>query len=67
MVFNFADNSFSFDSVLLHGHEFSLTLFDMILFVFVDFLAENFLLAGIVTFFIGEVNFNILIFLKKDC
>ena len=48
------------DAVLRYGHEFSLTIFDMMVFCFVDLFAKYYLLAangqaGIVTFFIGEV------------
>ena len=42
--------------MLLYGHEFSLTVFDMMVFVFVDLFAQDFLLAGIVTYFVAEVN-----------
>jgi len=51
----YTDKHLSFSSVLLYGHEFSLTFFDLVLFIFVDVLAEDFLLAGIVTFIVGEV------------
>ena len=44
--------------MLLYGHEFSLTVFDMMIFIFVDLFAQDFLLAGIVTYFVGEVGFS---------
>ncbi len=57
----YTDSSHSFDSVLLYGHEFSLTVFDMVLFVFVDLIAQDFLLAGIITYFVAEVPFHTLL------
>ena len=44
----------SFDAVLLYGHEFALTVFDIAVFLFVDAFAEDFLLAGIVTYLTAE-------------
>ena len=54
-MYLFTGGIHSFDSVLLFGHELSLTIFDMMIFLFVDLFAEDFLLAGIITFFVGEV------------
>ena len=51
----YSDSGHSFDAVLLYGHEFALTMFDMMVFLFVDLFAEDFLLAGIITFVVGEV------------
>ena len=52
----FIDSGHSFDALLFYGHEFSLIIFDIMVFSFVDLFAEDFLLAGIVTFFVGKVN-----------
>ena len=52
----YKDSGHSFDALLFYGHEFSLIIFDIMLFSFVDLFAQDFLLAGIVTFFVGKVN-----------
>lgn len=49
----FRDNNHAFESVLLSGHEVSFVLFEILLFTFVDLLAENFVLAGFVTFVVS--------------
>ena len=54
-VISFLGAGNCYDAVLLYGHEFSLTIFDMMVFLFVDLFAEDYLLAGIVTFVVGEV------------
>ena len=51
----YSDNGHSFDSVLLYGNEFSLTMFDMMVFLFVDLFARDALLAGIITFAVAEL------------
>ena len=51
----YKDSGHSFDALLFYGHEFSLIIFDIMLFSFVDLFAQDFLLAGIVTFFVGKV------------
>eukprot|EP00094_Tigriopus_californicus_P012053 TCALIF_11646-PA protein Name:"Similar to Tmem67 Meckelin (Rattus norvegicus)" AED:0.11 eAED:0.11 QI:708/0.75/0.55/1/1/1/9/0/735 len=51
----YADSGHSFDAVLFYGNEFSLLTFDMMVFIFVDLFAEDFVLAGVVTFFAAEV------------
>ncbi|XP_059083812.1 meckelin-like [Tigriopus californicus] len=50
----YADSGHSFDAVLFYGNEFSLLTFDMMVFIFVDLFAEDFVLAGVVTFFAAE-------------
>ena len=50
-----SDGTHSYSSVLFYGHELSLTIFDLMVFLFVDLFAEDYLLAGIVTFLVGEV------------
>merc|ERR1712013_301232 len=49
----YQDNGHSFDAVLLYGHEFSLTIFEVLVFCFVDLLATDFLLAAIVTYVVS--------------
>lgn len=41
--------------MLLYGHEFALTMFDLMVFLFVDLFAQDFLLAGTITFLVGEL------------
>ena len=57
----FIDSGHSFDALLFYGHEFSLIIFDIMVFSFVDLFAEDFLLAGIVTFFVGKVSMTVCI------
>ena len=52
----FKDSGHSFDAVLFYGHEFSLVIFDIMVFSFVDLFAQDFLLAGIVTFLVAKVS-----------
>ena len=52
---SFADTGHSFDALLLYGHEFSLTIFDVLVFSFVDLLVQDYLIAAIITFFVGKV------------
>jgi meckelin len=56
LFFVISDSGHSFDAVLLYGHEFSLIIFDIMVFSFVDLFAQDFLLAAIVTYFVGKVN-----------
>ncbi len=56
-ILSSTDNGHSFDDVLLYGHEFALTIFDMMVFLFVDLFAQDVLLAGIITYFVGEVKY----------
>lgn len=51
----YKDSGHSFDAILFYGHEFSLVIFDIMVFSFVDLFAQDFLLAAIVTFFVGKV------------
>ena len=53
--FTISDTGHSFDALLLYGHEFSLTIFDVLIFSFVDLLVEDYLVAAIVTYFVGKV------------
>ena len=56
----YKDSGHSFDALLFYGHEFSLIIFDIMIFSFVDLFARDFLLAGIVTFFVGKVKVTII-------
>ena len=55
----YKDSGHSFDALLFYGHEFTLLTFDIMIFSFVDLFVQNFLLAGIVTYFVGKVNVNL--------
>ena len=52
--------SFAFTSVIFYGNEWSLLLFDMLLFAIVDLIAQNYVLAAIITYIIGWVSNKIL-------
>ena len=52
----YKDCGHSFDSLIFYGHEFTLIIFDIMVFSFVDLFAQDFLLAAIVTFFVGKVS-----------
>ena len=56
------DNGGSFNSVLLYGHEWTLMPFDLLMFAFVDSLAQDFVLAGVVTYLVAKI---LIIFRKK--
>ncbi|XP_065896707.1 meckelin-like isoform X2 [Dysidea avara] len=45
--------SFSFTSIIFYGNEWSLLLFDILLFAIVDLVGQNYVLAAIVTYIIG--------------
>jgi len=48
--------SFAFTSLIFYGNEWSLLLFDILLFAIVDLIAQNYVLAAIITFIIGWVS-----------
>ena len=48
--------SSSFTSVIFYGNEWSLLLFDVLLFAIVDLVSQNFVLAAIITYIIGWVS-----------
>ena len=50
------DDGHSFDQVLLFGHETTLTLFQVLFFALIDLASQNFILAGVCTYLIGEVS-----------
>ncbi|XP_044181403.1 meckelin-like [Acropora millepora] len=54
---SYHDNGRSFNSVLLYGREWTVTLmlFDLLMFAFFDSLAQDFVLAGVVTYLIEKI------------
>ena len=50
----FNDDSKSFTTALLYGVEWSLLLFDLLLFAVIDMAATNYILAAVITYF-GDV------------
>lgn len=48
------DNGHSFDSVLLFGNESTLLIFDVLLFSVIDIATSDYILAAVLTFFIGK-------------
>ena len=48
--------SFAFTSVIFYGNEWSLLLFDVLLFAIVDLIAQNYVMAAIITYIIGWVS-----------
>ena len=50
----YTDTGHSFDRLLLYGHEFSLTVFEVLAMSFVDLFVRDFLTAGIVTYFVSK-------------
>ncbi|KXJ16794.1 Meckelin [Exaiptasia diaphana] len=51
----YKDDGKSFNSVLFYGHEWTLMLFDLLVFAVVDFIATDYILAGILTYIISKV------------
>ena len=54
-IFVSIDKGHSFDALLLYGHEFSLTIFDILVFSFVDLMVQDYLVAAIIAYFVGKV------------
>ncbi|XP_044170194.1 meckelin-like [Acropora millepora] len=54
---SYHDNGRSFNSVLLYGREWTVTLmlFDLLMFAFFDSLAQDFVLAGVVTYLVAKI------------
>ncbi|XP_023349212.1 meckelin [Eurytemora carolleeae] len=50
----YTDKGHSFDCLLLYGHEFTLTIWEILVMSFVDLLAQDFLLAAIITYFVSK-------------
>ena len=51
----YTDNGHSFDSVLLYGHEFSLTIFEVLVFSFTDLFAADYLISALVTYLVSKL------------
>ena len=51
----YTDNGHSFDSVLLYGHEFSLTIFEVLVFAFTDLFMSDFLISALVTYLVTKL------------
>ena len=51
----YADNGHSFDSVMLYGHEFSLTIFEVLVFCFADLFCQDFLIAALITYIVTKI------------
>ena len=49
------DSGHSFDAVLFFGHETTLTIFEVLFFSVVDLIAQDFVLAAVLTFILMEV------------
>ncbi|GAB6027348.1 Meckelin [Chamberlinius hualienensis] len=50
----YQDNGHSYDAALLYGNEFTLTTFDILVFISLDLASQDFVLAGVITFLIGK-------------
>ena len=48
------DDGRSFNSILFYGNEWTLMLFDLLMFAFVDSLAQDFVLAGVITYLVTK-------------
>ncbi|KAH8019231.1 hypothetical protein HPB51_018458 [Rhipicephalus microplus] len=52
--FFYNDNGHSFDAVIYHGHEFTLVLWDLLMFCVVDFASSDFVLAATLTYIVDK-------------
>ncbi len=53
--FSFIDNEKTFTKLLFYGEERSLFMWNMITFLFIDFLATNYVLAAVITYLLNLV------------
>ncbi|XP_065281384.1 meckelin isoform X1 [Dermacentor albipictus] len=53
--FFYNDNGHSFDAVIYHGHEFTLVLWDLLMFCVVDFASSDFILAATLTYVVDKM------------
>ena len=53
--FFYKDDTKSFTSALLYGAEWSLLLFDILLFAVVDMAASNYILSAVITYFVDII------------
>jgi meckelin len=51
----YTDDGKSFNSVLFYGNEWTLMLFDLLFFCIVDYIAVNYVLAGVLTYFTSKI------------
>nr|XP_040580158.1 meckelin-like [Lepeophtheirus salmonis] len=51
----YSDNCNSFSDLFLHGHELSLSMFDLSVFCLTDLFCSDFLLAGTITYFVSKM------------
>ena len=56
IVFLLLDDDNSFKNVIFSGQERKLFIFDMLLFLVVDYFAQNYVLAGFIVYIIYKVN-----------
>ena len=50
----YSDNGHSFDSVLLYGHELSLSIFEVLVFSFTDLFTSDFLISALITYLVTK-------------
>jgi hypothetical protein len=50
------DNEKTFTEILFYGEESSLFIWNMVTFLFIDFLAGNYILAAIITYLLNSVS-----------
>lgn len=53
-MFYCPDNGHSFDAVIYHGYEFTLVLWDLLMFCVVDFASSDFVLAASLTYVVDK-------------
>ncbi len=58
--FSFIDNEKTFTKLLFYGEERSLFIWNMITFLFIDFLATNYVLAAAITYLLNLVRITFL-------
>ncbi len=63
--FTLIDNEKTFTEILFYGEESSLFIWNMSTFLFVDFLASNYILAAIITYLLNSVSIHCLDKLKN--
>ncbi len=71
--FSFIDNEKTFTKLLFYGEERSLFMWNMITFLFIDFLATNYVLAAVITYLLNlvritffQINYKIEVLLNID-
>lgn len=52
----YEDQDKSFEKAIFCGKERSLFIFDLVLFLFVDYFSQNYVLAALITYFVVKVN-----------